>query len=301
MNNFGLNDDYEYMEIEFDSLDNSGSISAGVAATDWPNFYIGGKVILGKVSALKVLTCTVPFSYYVITPENGTFYVAYDTDGFVPVTITPGNYNMTTICTELAAQLLAATGAVFTVSYVTATQKLLFSVPATHYFAFQFGAADDTGNYNPRLWIGFPAGVTFSNSNIMMSPNAIQLSGPNYLYLNSSTLGDKTDIFLPEGARNLSGGNTGPQIANITVNADSSGMIYYQDPDPQKWFSCGDTSIQQIDFFFTMGNTSSQKPLRFNGLGFNIKLGLLLKKGSRTISQSGYFGQQRVTNIDRPV
>ncbi len=301
MNNFGLNDDYDYMEIEFDSLDNNGSISAGVAATDWPNFYIGGKVILGKVSALKVLSCTVPFSYYLITPENATFYVAVDGGAAVAVTLTTGNYNMTTICTELAAQLLASTGMVFTVSYVLSTQKLLFSVPATHFFTFQFGNPDDTGNYNPRLWIGFPAGYTYSVGTSMVSPNAIQLSGPNYLYLNSSTLGDKTDIFLPEGARNLSGGNTGPQIANITVNADSSGMIYYQDPDPQKWFSCGETTIQQIDFFFTMGNTSSQKPLRFNGLGFFIKLGLLLKKGSRTISQSGYFGQQRIVGIDRPI
>lgn len=37
--NFGLNDNYDYFELELDSLDNSGSMSGTAAPTDWPSKY----------------------------------------------------------------------------------------------------------------------------------------------------------------------------------------------------------------------------------------------------------------------
>jgi len=63
MNNFGLNDDLRYYEIELDSLDALNSAGFGAATTDWPLFYLGGRDPLRNIAALKIIECQIPFSW----------------------------------------------------------------------------------------------------------------------------------------------------------------------------------------------------------------------------------------------
>jgi hypothetical protein len=269
-----------------DSLDTTTSNAAGAAATDWPVFLLGGKMPLSNIAAVKIIEAQIPFSWYVFNDQNtsqnanGTQWTLNETGGASNLypKIAVGNYAGGS---PLAAALQTALNAVssnYTVAYDSQSQKLTFSTTKAGVtaFTFTFGAPTNSGNFNPRLYIGFPGGVTSSTGTSLVSPNAVLVSGPNYLYVNSTKFGQLINLYLPQGAFNLGGGNAGPQMAKIPVNASSGETIFWQDPDPQKWFDLeGLTVLNQIDFFLTLGNTTTQIPLRLNGLGFSLKLGVL--------------------------
>jgi len=53
MNNWGLNNTYDYYEFAIDSFDNSGSGNGTENALNWPSFYVGGKNPLSRVKGMK--------------------------------------------------------------------------------------------------------------------------------------------------------------------------------------------------------------------------------------------------------
>jgi hypothetical protein len=289
--NFGLNDDYKYYEFELDSLDATSSFNGSDLATDWPFFEVAAKGPLRDVVAIKILEAQIPFSFYVFNSVNNTFILTEDSDPPVTVTIPEGNYTSGTLATALATALNAVHvgGGTYTVTYSSLTDKFTFSISGggSSAFTFTFGAGTgipgvqpNSGNRNPRLWIGFPPGVTRSTTSSpfkITSPNTVLITGPSYIYVNSAKLGSDVDVFLPAGAFNLGGGKAGPQMAKVPVNCNPGSTIYWQDPDPQKWFKFDQLqSLNGFDFYLTLGNTTSQLPLKLNGLGFSLKLGILM-------------------------
>lgn len=288
--NYGLNDNFKYYEYELDSLDASSAFSSSSLASDWPFFEVAAKGPLRDVVAIKILEAQIPFSYYVFNSVNNTFLlneVAGVTNAVVTIPI--GNYTSGTLATALTTAINASgTSKTYAVTYSTLTNQFVFTMSvAPIVFSFTFGAGTgipgvqpNSGNVNPRLWIGFPPGVTTSAlvvaNQVLTSPNNVLISGPSYIYINSSKLGSDVDVFLPSGAFNLGGGKAGPQLAKVPVNCNPGSTIVWQDPDPQKWFSFNQLqTINSFDFYLTLGNTTSQRPLQLNGLGFSIKLGIL--------------------------
>lgn len=291
---FGLSDEFEYYEFSLDSLDADSAFTNSATSTDWPLFTVAGKGPLQDVVAIKVLEVQVPFSWYVINSANNTFLITEDDLG-VPltatVTIPIGNYSAVGMATALSASLTSATqvGSTYTVTYNNLLQKFEFvSSSNTNSFFFTFGAGfglpgvqPNSGNRNPRLWIGFGPGASSTSTSIssfqrLTSPNVVLTSGPSYLYLNSQKLGSDVDVYLPQGAFNLGGGKSGPQIAKIPINVNPGGIIFWQDPDPEKWFKY--TQLQTLnafDFYLTLGNTTSENPLKLNGISFSLKLGII--------------------------
>jgi hypothetical protein len=167
------------------------------------------------------------------------------------------------------------------------------------------GVPPNSGNTNPRLYIGFPPGITnaslVSSKYEILSPNCELVSGPNYIYINSSKLGSDVDQYLPAGAFNLGGGKAGPQIAKIPVNVNPGGIIYWQDPTPVYFFTYDQLqSLNSFDFYITLGNTTSQIPLQLNGLGFSIKLAILERKLVNSDSSMGTSSNGRVVKRDGP-
>jgi hypothetical protein len=152
--------------------------------------------------------------------------------------------------------------------------------------------------------MGFPGGTTtavFSGGLFMESPNVVLISGPNYIYVNSTAIGQLTNLYLPQGAVNLGGGNSGPQMAKIPVNVSSGNVIFWQDPDPQKWFDVENLPLlNQIDFYLTLGNTTTQTPLRLNGLSFSLKLAVLQNQFTHNDLGGGLQHQDRVVKRMRP-
>ncbi|MES2875516.1 MAG: hypothetical protein V4708_17460 [Bacteroidota bacterium] len=274
-----------------------GSLIAGVSALNWPVFFVGGKETLNNVVAVKILSANIPFSYYVFTSNNNVFEVSTDNSTWVTVTIPVGNYTADTMQATLQSIITTAIGAV-TVTYSQSTMKYTF-VAAGIYFKFPLGEGFD----NPRLWIGFNSG-TQGGTVSYTAPNAALLSGPNYLYINSTTHGQTTNNYRPRGV--VESGNTGPQMACVPVNTDSGNIIFYTDPgtfflmvDPQKYFSFELSSpLQKIDFYLSLGNNETM--LDLNGLSFSLKLGILLRKMNHDETFSGFDTEGGVLKKFRP-
>lgn len=306
----GFSPSYKYYEFELDSLDCRTGYTNDYAKTNWPLFKIGGKRPLQNIAAVKILEVQIPFTYYVFNGTNNTFQL--DETGQVPVTVTipVGNYTMTQMATILATGLTAASLNLhtYTVSYDTPTQKMTIwnNVLVTSPFSLIMGTAGDTDGdqFSPGQSLGFPVGITgptgFSailvganRGDFITSPFAIMLTGPNYLYVNSSKLGNLCDLYLPQGSVNLGNGNAGPQIAKIPVDRQAGDVMYWSDPDPEKWFDLENLpNLSEVDFYITLGNTS--KIVDFNGQPFSLKLGVIENLLTKTELSSGNISNQHI-------
>jgi hypothetical protein len=346
---FGVSPSLRYYEFELDGLDASASLNAGVAATDWPNFKIGGKKQLTDIAAMKVIEVQIPFTWYVFNQENTgcgglatygvlqtlsatqltqSYMQLYESGvlgGYVYVPFQYyGNYTTTQMIVQLKNALTDASLSLNTLTYDvgfdSTTQKFWINNNSTTVdFSLVFGLPTNSGNYNPRLWLGFNGGVissTFAgpytgangsgtqaaSTALIVAPNAASVTGPNYVYLNSLKIGQLTNAYLPQGAVNLGGGNAGPQIAKIPVNVQPGGIIYWQDPDPFKYFDLENLSnITDVDFFLTLGNTTTQIPLQMNGQPFSIKLALLQNQFDRNDISGGLAHNERVNKRIRTI
>jgi len=286
MNNYGLNDSYDYYEIFLDSYDASLTSNGAFASTDAPLFRLNEPVT--SIAAIKIIEVQVPFSFYVCNSSNNTFLLTDDLVTDAVVTITPGNYSSTTMATQLKTALeLASPGRVYTVTYAGAsaspnTGKFTVSNDAggINTFTLTFGSATDLGATNPRYLLGMgPGANTSTTSQVLVAPNVAAISGPNYLYVNCRTFGPVVRSVLPDGAVSLGGGAHGPQIAKIPISVQPGGVIYWSDPDPQKWFSLDNLALlTQIDLYLTLGNNTMPAVAQLNGSSFSVKLGLLTNK-----------------------
>lgn len=164
------------------------------------------------------------------------------------------------------------------------------------------GSVGGSGNDSPRLWLGFEGGTIGSGGAAAIQPPNVQsISGPNYLYLNSLKIGSLTNMYLPRGATNLGGGNAGPQLAKIPINVQPGGIIYWQDPNPQNFLDMDElNALTELDLYLTLGNVTSEKPLKLNGGSFSIKLAILEKDQQRAVGYTGYNDNARIIKRMRP-
>lgn len=301
MDSYAISEELNYYEVSLDSEDFSSANSNSVTALNWPVFEIGGARTLVNIVGLKVIGVSVPFSYYIVNSSNNVFTLTESVSGPVVVTLGVGNYTSSQMITELDTQLTALGVESYTTTYSTSTNK--FTITATTVtnpsFTLTFGTAGDQGNTDLHWYLGFNSGPNPSTANVLVSPNVINLSGPNYLYVNSEKWGQLTNNILPRGATNLGGGNRGPQMAKVPIGVGPNEIIQYTDPDPQYWFNVGFIeSLQRIDFYLTLGNFKDV--IDFNGLGFCIKLGVLEKKASIDITSQGGYQNGRSVKRSRP-
>lgn len=300
-----------YFEFALDSIDAEISATQGVSSLNWPLFKIGGKRPLENIAAIKIIEAQIPFSWYVLDGRNNAFILTESGESAVGVLLTSGSYTITELLTEIADKLTAAsTTAVPTITYTASfnsiTQKITIqnNVASTIPFSLSFEPAADPGTTTPRLIMGFPGGPTQSqtfdvtNGDQMLAPSVAQVTGPNYLYVNSLKLGTMTNMYLPQGA--VGGGNAGPQIAKIPIDVQPGGVIYWQDPDTFNYFDMDNlTALTEMDIYLTVGNKINQIPLDLNGASFSLKLAILQKEVTNDSSSLG-LGGSRVNKRMRP-
>lgn len=300
-NNFGLNNDFEYIELALDSLDATNAKTSGVTTLNWPVFEFTRN--LSDVVAIKVLDVAVPVSFYAITDANGSFVLAETGAPMGIIMLPPGNYMPNTLANTLATLLSASSPShyAYVVNYSAQTGNLAIVNSSTGPFSLIFGGPNDTGNTNPRQMLGFGPGINASTRLGLFDTlitGSIQTM-PSYLYLNSTTLGYMINLYIPQGARNLAVGEVGAQIAKIPISANANDVLMYTDPDPQKWFPLANlASFTSIDMYFTLGNTNHV--MDFNGQPFSVKLGLLVRNNNATVSQGATFAQGRVRSRISP-
>jgi hypothetical protein len=291
--NYGLNNNFSYLEFELDSSQFQFAADGRNTGRNYPMFSIAGKQPLKNLAAVKILEVQIPYSWYTLTDamgatvSNPSFVLYVDSGSGIGtglVQLTPGNYDANTMAAHLQSRLNAAAvvaaavygGApiTFVVTFDFVTQKFVFSRNALPNFSYQFGFAG-TPLTSPFEIFGFQNGLTgYFPTAISTSQFVAQLSGPNYLYVNSIALGNVCNVFLP-GLNNSIQGNKGPQMCKVPVSVSPGGVIFWSDPDPQKWFDVENlASLTQVDFYLSLGTNPAV--LDLNGLSFSLKLGVLL-------------------------
>ena len=299
------------MEFEFDSADANIAHTGTATSLNWPQFELARP--LTNVASVKIIEVTVPFSYYVFNSKNNTFTLT-ESDGGATVTVTipPGNYTTTQMVALLSGvstppyagilTLASPNAHTYTTTYDSIANKFTITSNAgtTKTFTLTFTSYLSKSTTNPSDWLGFNEGAnTSTTSQVLVAPNGQSVTGPNYLFLNSTMLGSQIALFLPIGSPTANGG-IGPQICKIPINVNPGGVIEWQDPDPQKWFDLENMqNLAFVDLYFTMGN-SDQKPLDFNGQAFSVKMGVLINQMNHVDNQSGLHSQGRVSKRIRP-
>jgi len=305
MNNYGLNDQFAYYEYEFDSSDAYQPFSSGELSTDWPKFNFIRT--LKNIAAIKNLEAQIPFTWYVFNEKNNQFWLQEGINPPVLVTIPPGNYNSTSMAAQLKTSLDASLGVhTYTVTFLgaSATGPALnkFQISSStalvgDFFELTFGP-DAAEGAEIKYYLGMnqdndsSLGTGVANTAILISPNVVNITGPNYIYINSNEIGALTSLFIPDGLGPK--GGWGPQMAKIPVDVQPGGIIYWKDPDPQKWFDLENLpNLMQVDFFLTLGNTLSQVPLKLNGQAFSLKMGVLENRLDRSELLANTYANKR--------
>lgn len=279
-----------YYEFELDSTDGSYAFSSSYTTKNWPTFLLGGKKPLENLEAIKIVEVQIPFSWYTI--KSGFTFDFFVPNVTVTKTIPPGNYTITQLVTLLNSLLVGTDVWAFTVSFNQITQKIEVVSSATTSRIFSF----TTTSAELASVMGLTAGVTSTSSwngtvNSLSYPNCCAVTGPNYLYINSSKIGNLTNCLLPKSSSG--NGNSGMQIAKIPVNVQPGGVIYWQDPVPEKWFSLENLfQLTEIDLFITVGNNPT--PVDLNGLSFSVKFAVLADEYFTTKHSSGADSEYHV-------
>lgn len=303
-NNWGLNNAYDYYEYVFDSSDTFNPAYQSHSVTDWPLFVFGRVAV--DIAAIKVLEVQIPFSWYVFNDQINSFELREN--GGPPMTITfpPGNYNITSLLLVLKNALEAASAFTYVLTYsgtsstTAQTGKITISNSdpgVTAFFSITFT------NLDLPYYLGFSVDnnafaqgnpqTAFTSSQgalpVLVSPGQANVTGPNYVYLNSNAFGNLVNLYLPVGP--TTSGILGPEIAKIPVNVQPGGVIFWQDPDPQKWYDVGGVdTLDQIDLYLGLGKSIAEDPLKLNGQAFSVKMGILVQK--RTTNQLIGAGSQ---------
>jgi len=264
-----------YYEINLDSRNASSTADAAYSSLDFPMYELSGKVQLSRIAYMKVLSCSIPFSYYTINTTNNTFTLT-DNSGIFIITLQPGTYSFAEMITEMGTKLNDSAS---TFTYTVTFRESDFSFSITNGsipnlpFTFTFPTAANA----LAIVLGFAQGAnpsqTFTVLGNKLTGGVSELLGPNFLYVNSNAIGNDFDMFLPRGSEQF--GNGGPQMAVVPTDGIRGDDIHYKDPAPELWFDMrGMETLTRMDLFITDGG--SHEILRFNGKAFTVKIGVLL-------------------------
>lgn len=296
----------DYSEIYVDTSDtiiNSGTLNHGL-------FTISNTT--NDVIGLNILECEIPYSWYVTNSSSNTLIITEAGGRVLTGVVTPGNYTANYLASVLSAIFNAATQSstgvhtgipVFlsgvqvgtyttNASAATASTNYVFgfSVPSQNMYVYQNGAANNftvnnsTSTLNVSLgWgvvdsgsiTGFTGGSTpTASAQVFIGGGVVNLGGPNYLYLRSN-LGASLYNSIKGTLGNAPGGGNTNVIAKIPVTVDSGSVLFYVNPNTTYYFSLNGVTINQLEFYLTLGTNSAE--LNFNGQSFALKLGLLKK------------------------
>lgn len=255
----------EYIEIYLDSRD-SVVTTPLYANTDWPTFRFVSPI--QNIAKVKILEAEIPFSYYVVNADNNR--IVLTETGSSTAVIPIGNYTVTDLATTVGAALTAASLALgsrtYSVTYSTTTGK--FTISSSGTFSLSVSSLLLQSVLGLRQ-------INTSSGSTLVAPDVAIVTGPNYVYVNSDTLGPSFQTYLPSTATQFPL-SKGPQLARIPITDNPGAITYYQDPVPEKWFDLNNLlQLQQFDLYLTLGNTNEK--IRCNGQHFSIKLGILVR------------------------
>jgi len=274
-----MDDEFEYIELTVDTRNAdaaAGSLWVGSSSPldqlkySWPKFYWTFKN--PEIVGFKVVSVEIPNVYDYYSTVNNTFI--YTISG-VPttITLTPGLRDEVAIAADLEATMSAITPGL-TVQWEI-TSGLYFFTQTISLANWSLTFPNRNTLYNI---LGFVPGSVNSVAGGIFSSigSTIRASlKPNYITLNSRTLGPLINYNLTEDAQQAGGG---PQIFKIPTNSFQT-VHYYNNPNTEKFFDFKG-ELNQFDLYLTPPAELYQIPLDMKGTSWSVTFGLLARRGA---------------------
>lgn len=196
---------------------------------------------------VSLLAFSCPKSYYLINSTNDTFTITEATGGLKTITITHGNYSLSTMVTYLNTAINLVTAYTYVVSSSQVTGKMTFTVSgATGNPVFDFSLSN-----SPYAILGFNEASYTMSANVLTSVNVVNFQLTNTLQL-----------MCDMAERSL--------LSTIIPNTSDYATIQYNEYNPGFVSKvCVRNNISSCKFWLLDGNTGAQIDL--NGLDFNFK------------------------------
>lgn len=217
------------------------SSQRSLGSTSSTDFEIILRKPVSRARKVYLFDCAIPFTYFTINSTNNYFQMVYDNG--VPIiagfTLSPGNYNSTTILPAIQTSLdiLFGAGAVV-VSIDAPTSRFIFTATVG---TVELRAADIAVNTLGQT-LGFT--VPVGPFAVIIGDQVYNLSGPNRLFIHSTKL-QSTDTLKTQPSQNV-GTAYSSCIGTVIVDVNSGGLIRSLVPNPSLLLDGRD--IAEIDF-----------------------------------------------------
>ncbi len=273
MSELQLSSKLQYQELLTDSSQALLSQTSDFSPKNWPRIVYEDRNL--NPAGIKVISAEIPVVFDTLLEGSNRLKVTANVLGVdltLPLYITPGNYNVDELISELTSQLnILSPGWVIT--WNDQVQKFTFSHPNP--FTFDFTPIE---NLKTSLYkfLGFEKDGIYSSSGTLTSVNVANPSGPLYLYLNSKQLGQEINALVQDNNEN----SAATQICRIPINVQRGSVIFYSDPTPNNFFDfTPGFRFQSIDLYFTIESAYGYQVVDFKGSSFSVKVALLTYRG----------------------
>jgi hypothetical protein len=216
---------------------------------------------------VQVQNAQIPISFYNINIYNNILNITYNATPY-SLTLTRGNYNSTTLITEIVAQL--ATNAIIdiTIAISSITGLLTFTRAGSLNFTI-----NSTGTLNKVL--GFELGIAYTSiGGILTPPFPLNLLGLLKLKIASYELQTGNFDSSVDGTLNI--------LATIPIEAGSFGLILYDNISNTQSIIRNPT----LDGFDLKIYGDDENLVNFNNVGWNITLLLSITRTRRVKSNT---------------
>ena len=229
-----------------------------------------------------VQSAQIPASFYNVDIQNNQFNYRVSAVNYT-ITVTPANYNYTTLITELATQFLT-NGHTFNYSLNRNTNVLTMTYTA-------IGSWEQIRPSSIFYILGFEANTTYTvTGNVFLYPKLFNVINPKKLKIFSQNLAIDSYDSVGNATNNL--------IETLSVNAPPFGLILYNNID-STYGHLRTSYLSTIDIQIRdeLGNF-----VNFNDIDWTMTLVLILYKKLETrttemeLSQSGRFSGQQPGN-----
>lgn len=173
-----------------------------------------------KRAAISVLNAQLPYSFYIINVYNNVLRMSVNGGAQFSLTLTRGNYNSTTLATEIVAQLALAGITSISIALNTTTGSLSFTTTGT---SIEFWYS---GSTILRV-LGFDPSTNYvSVAKVLTAPYPLNLLNTLKIRIASYALSTATLDSSTKGSLNI--------LAAFPVNAEGYGLNLYENTTAYK-------------------------------------------------------------------
>lgn len=219
---------------------------------------------------VSIESAQIPVSFYLINYNTNVLkYTISGNPTIQTLTLTRGNYGMTSLIKEMKSQFLAS-GNVFSITFDIVKGKLTFS--STTNFTFLSAVSGSTLSEI----IGFDSVASYSSvGNVLLGEHPASLIGIKKLKFSSSNLRTSS----------VSSGGGGNLIGVISVSSPPYGLINYQSSSPSKGGLLLNRNISAIDVQVKDENNNF---INFNNTEWSVTLSITVTKIYKMVERSSF-------------